>query len=127
MTTEASAKKRILIVDDEPHMVETLADILEDQGCAVSLASNGRRALRHVEEQPVDLVLMDVVMPEMNGLETFRAMKRLSPDTAVVMMTGHKVDHLVQEAVNEGSMVLQKPIDPATLVGLILTALRLAN
>jgi two-component system nitrogen regulation response regulator NtrX len=127
-TVERHSKNRILIVDDQPGMVETLSDILKDRGCTVTLASNGYQALRQVGQQSVDLVLMDVVMPGMSGLDTYRAIKHLRPQTPVVMMTGHKIDHLVKQAAQEGILaVLQKPVDPATVVGIVLAVLRLAN
>ena len=123
-----TTKNRVLIVDDQPGMTETLADILEDHGCEVTLATNGRQALRQVAEQPVDMVLMDVMMRGMNGLETFRTLKEVSPKTPVVMMTGYKVDYLIREAIREGTLaVLKKPVDPTILIGVVLTALRAGN
>lgn len=127
-TVESTVKNRVLIVDDQPGMVETLSDILKDRGCTVTLASDGYQALKQVGQHPVDLVLMDVVMPGMNGLDTYRAIKHLRPQTPVVMMTGHKMDHLVKEALQEGILaVLQKPVDPAAIVGIVLTVLRMTN
>ena len=124
----AMKKNKVLIVDDQPGMTETLADILEDRGCEVFLATNGMQALQHVTERRVDMVLMDVIMPGMNGVETFRAMKQVRPHTPVVMMTGYKVEHLINDAMREGSLaVLQKPIDPDMLVGLVLDTLQGRN
>jgi DNA-binding NtrC family response regulator len=118
-------KKKVLIVDDQPGMTETLADILEDEGCEVATATNGVQALQHIAAHSVDMVLMDVIMPGMNGVEIFRALKRVSPHTPVVMMTGYRVTHLVQDAMNEGSVaVLQKPVDPGLLVGIVLNTLQ---
>jgi DNA-binding NtrC family response regulator len=118
-------KTKVLIVDDQPGMTETLADILGDQGCDVARATNGRQALEHVATHSVDMVLMDIIMPGMNGVETFRALKRVSPYMPVLMMTGYQVPHLVQDAMHEGSVaVLQKPVDPGVLVGIVLNTLR---
>jgi DNA-binding NtrC family response regulator len=118
-------KNKVLIVDDQPGMTETLADILADAGCDVALATNGVQALEHVTEHTVDMVLMDVIMPGMNGVETLRALKQLSPHTPVVMMTGYQVTHLINEAMHEGSLaVLQKPVDPGLLVGIVLNTLQ---
>jgi len=118
-------KNKVLIVDDQPGMTETLADILEDKGCEVAMATNGFQALQHVAMHSVDMVLMDVIMPGMNGVDTFRALKRVSPQTPVVIMTGYQVHHLVQDAMEEGSVaVLQKPVDPSLLVGIVLTTLQ---
>ena len=117
-------KNKVLIVDDQPGMTETLADILQDKGCEVAMAANGIQALQHVATHTVDMVLMDVIMPGMNGVETFRALKRVSPHTPVVMMTGYQVAHLVRDAMEEGSVaVLQKPVDPGLLVGIVLNTL----
>lgn len=118
-------KNKVLIVDDQPGMTETLADILEDEGCEVATVTNGVQALQYVAAHSVDMVLMDVIMPGMNGVELFRALKRVSPHTPVVMMTGYKVTHLVQDAMEEGSVaVLQKPVDPGLLVEIVLNTLQ---
>jgi CheY-like chemotaxis protein len=127
-TCERTGKNRVLIVDDQPGMVETLADILKDRGCMVTMASDGYQAVKQVDQHPVDLVLMDFVMPGLNGLDTYRAIKHLRPQTPVVLMTGYKMDQLVKQATHEGILaVLQKPVDPATIVGIVLAVLRLTS
>jgi two-component system nitrogen regulation response regulator NtrX len=121
----AMKKNKVLIVDDQPGMTETLADILEDEGCEVILATNGIQAIQRIAEHRVDMVLMDVIMPGMNGVETFRKLKQMRPHTPVVMMTGYQVEHLIKDAVREGSVaVLQKPVDPGLLVGIVINTLQ---
>ena len=119
-------RNRVLIVDDQPGMAETLADILEDEGCEVILATNGAQALQQAAKHRIDMVLMDVIMPGMSGVDALRALRQVNPQTPVVMMTGYKVEHLMKEAMREGSLaVLQKPVDPGVLVGIVLNTLEL--
>jgi CheY-like chemotaxis protein len=72
---------RLLVVDDEPEIRETLADILISEGYSVDTAANGAEALREVEKHPVDLVLLDLTMPVMDGWSFFSAVRR-DPRTA---------------------------------------------
>ena len=84
-----SEPARILVVDDTPHNVKLLADVLTARGYVVSTASSGKEALEKVVSEPPDLVLLDVVMPEMSGYAVCRAIRN-GPDTTrlpVVMVT----------------------------------------
>lgn len=113
-------KIRILVVDDEEDMVASLADILSDFGYAVETATSGAVALERVRERPPDCILMDIRMPGMNGVETFREVKRLCPECFVIFMTAYAASHLVDEALAEGAIeVLSKPLAPERLLALI--------
>jgi DNA-binding response OmpR family regulator len=79
----------ILIVDDEPAMRESLREILELEGFQVSQAESGELALEILEQNTVDLMLLDLKMKGMDGLETTEAAKQLSPDTVIIMLTAH--------------------------------------
>src|SRR5512144_3072189 len=79
----------ILVVDDELAMREGLREILELEGFQVSLADSGEAALDVLEQAPIDLMLLDLKMKGMDGLETIEAAKRLSPETVIVMLTAH--------------------------------------
>mgnify|MGYP002641921165 CR=1 FL=1 len=113
-------KAGILIVDDDPGMSETLADILSETGYGVAVAGDGYRAMAMIKEKIYDVALMDIKMPGINGVETFKEVKRLSPSTGVIMMTAYALEDLVQEALAEGALsIFYKPLDIDRVVGLI--------
>lgn len=110
----------ILIVDDDVGMGETLSDIMEEKGYCTVIASDGYEAIQKVKEVDFDVVLMDIRMPGMDGVETFKQIKSIQPATAVVMMTAYAVDGLVKEALREGAHgVIHKPFDVERMLGLI--------
>jgi len=96
-------QERVLIVDDEEQMRDLLAKILEKNGFQVSMAGDGNQALALLEKEPVDLVVTDVRMPGMDGMEALKAIKELSPEVVVIIMTAFgSIDQAVQ-AVKEGA------------------------
>jgi len=110
----------ILIVDDDVGMCETLSDIMEDRGYHTVIALDGYEAIQRVKEAAFDVILMDIKMPGMDGVETFKQIKRIHPETAVVMMTAYAVEDLVREALSEGAYgVLYKPFDVERMIALI--------
>jgi len=110
----------ILVVDDIPTMTETLADILEAKGFVVLAATSGAEALEILRTQPVDILLTDVKMPEMNGLELYRKTRKLYPKLATIFMTAYAADELIQQARVEGiTAILEKPVDMHFLFTLI--------
>jgi len=103
---------KVLIVDDDTGVLETTADILETHGYRVVVASSAAAALKQVRREDFDLALIDIVMPDMNGVQLCRQLKRLSPSTMVIMMTAYSVEELVSQAIAEGACkVLYKPLD----------------
>jgi two-component system response regulator PilR (NtrC family) len=96
-------KERILIVDDEQEMRDLLAKVLEKNGYQVATAGDGESALALLEREPVDVVILDVVMPGLSGMEALKAVKELNPLTVVLIMTAFgSIDQAVQ-AVKEGA------------------------
>ncbi len=113
-------KANILIVDDDPSMSRTTALVLGRKGYAVEVAEDGPTAIGKVQEAPFDLILMDIKMPLMNGVETYKRIKALRPQAAVIMMTAYSVEDLIQEALQEGACgVIYKPLDIERTVALI--------
>lgn len=113
-------KLRILIVDDDPGMTRTTALILEHKGYRVDTAEDGLAAIDRVRTTPFDVILMNIKMPVMDGVETYKRIKAIQPGTAVIMMTAYAVKDLIAEALQEGAYgVLHKPLDIARLVKLI--------
>ncbi|MBW2306806.1 MAG: response regulator [Deltaproteobacteria bacterium] len=111
---------QILIVDDDPGMTETLADILCDKGYGVNVAGDGYKAIEKGKEGRYDVALMDIKMPGLNGVETFEKFKQISPLTSVIMMTAYSVGELVKEALMKGAYdVIYKPLDIEKLITMI--------
>ena len=110
----------ILVVDDVRSMRLTLGGILEDNGHNVVTAENGYQAIEAVKGTHFDLIFMDIKMPGINGVQTFREVKKLDSDAAVIMMTAYSVEDLVKEALEEGAYaVVYKPFDMDRIVALI--------
>lgn len=113
-------KVSILIVDDETGMRETLYDILEDMGYHTAIAVDGHEAIQKVKDNAFDVILMDVKMPGMDGVETFKEIKKIHPGAAVVMMTAYAVEDRLREAMREGAYsVVHKPFNIERIIGLI--------
>lgn len=106
-----AAKESVLVVDDDKGMRFTLEGIIDDEGYAVSSASDGYEAIELAREISFDLVFLDIRMPGINGVETFLELKKIIPDSRVVLMTGFSVEALVKQAKDEGVLaVLYKPV-----------------
>lgn len=107
-----SEKLRILVVDDDRRMARTLVDILKVQGYEAEAAYSGPEALEEVKEKRFDCVVADIKMPEINGVELYKAIKEEQPDLPVVLMTAYSADKLVTEGLEEGAIAsLTKPLD----------------
>lgn len=111
----------ILVVDDNLDLCDTLKDILEMENYAVTLAHGGEQAVELVRTARFGRVLMDIRMPGINGVDAFKEMKKISPDTPVIMMTAFAVEDLINEALREGAFAaLQKPLDFDVLLDTIM-------
>lgn len=110
----------VLIVDDEVNFANILSKILTKKGYATTTVNNPVEAINLIRDKPFDAVLMDVKMPVMNGLETYRHIKIICPRAAVILMTAFSIDDLVRDAVKEGVYaVIRKPIDIDMVVNMI--------
>jgi CheY-like chemotaxis protein len=113
-------KANILIVDDDIEMTETLSDILTDLGHHVEIANDGFKAIQKAKTQTFDVILMDIKMPAMNGVETCKKIKHIQPKVAVMMMTAYSVEDLVAEALKEGAYgVWYKPVEIEKVIELV--------
>ena len=107
-----SKKTRILIVDDDANFCNTLLKIMDKKGYDTTTAQSGQHALDLMKEKVFDVVFLDIKMPAMNGIETYKRIKVIRPGTIVIMMTAFSGDDLVREAIKEGAYtVLSKPFD----------------
>jgi DNA-binding response OmpR family regulator len=110
----------ILIVDDERNMRATLADILSDEGYEVVAAESGERALELLEDRAFDLVLLDIRMAGMDGMEVFHQIRRKKSDAQVVLMSAFSSDLVRRQALDEGAIAfVRKPLDVESLLKLI--------
>ena len=113
-------KASILIVDDNVSLCKTMSFVLEHKGYAVTTVNSGYEAVERAQGKSFDMVFMDIKMPLMNGVETFKKLKGIRPAAAVVMMTAYSVEDLVQEALKEGACgILYKPLDMEKVVAII--------
>jgi DNA-binding NtrC family response regulator len=117
--------RRALVVDDDRAMVKTLSDVLTYKGWEVSGAYSGAAAVEAASRERFDVVLMDIKMPGMDGVDAFKAIKQARPSTPVVLMTAYATRDRILEAEREGVLsVLPKPVDIGRLLALIGDALR---
>ncbi len=112
------SKTEILIVDDEPDMLEMLKRSLSaDLNCRLSTASSAESALRTLSDSHIDLALIDIKMPEMDGLELLELIKRKWPDLTVIMMTGYGTIDTAVYAMKQGAYdFITKPFDHEALL-----------
>jgi two-component system nitrogen regulation response regulator NtrX len=104
-------KKTILIVDDEESICQTLGGILIDEGYEVVTAGSGEEALRILEEEPPNLVVLDIWLPGMDGIEVLKTIKAAHPHLQVVMMSGHGTIETAVKATKLGAFdFIEKPL-----------------
>jgi len=102
----------ILIVDDEASIRQSLEGVLTDEGYSCALAADGADALAKLRSLRPALVLLDIWMPGMDGLETLRRIKELQPRTPVIMMSGHATISTAIKATKDGaSDFIEKPLE----------------
>lgn len=115
---------KVLIVDDEAPIRKAFAGLLEDRGLSTAMAGGGTQAMAWLAGESCDIVLLDFSMPGMDGLAVLREIRRLHPETVVIMITGYAEVALVVEAIKLGAYdYLLKPPDPDYLLMTITRAL----
>ncbi|MGE0680169.1 MAG: response regulator [Candidatus Binatia bacterium] len=111
---------RILIVDDEKNLRFTLTEILQEEGYEVRAAATGEEAVAMCEKESFDVVLLDVRMPGMDGVEVFRILRRQHEKARIILMSAYAVDDLKRAALDEGAIAfLDKPLDVRKVIALI--------
>lgn len=111
---------KILLVDDNEAYTDSIMDILEDEGYSVQTANSGEQACAITGNNQFDLILMDIKMPGMNGVETFLKMKEQNPHVNVILFTAYALSELIQIAYANGILaVLKKPLNIDQLGDLI--------
>jgi DNA-binding NtrC family response regulator len=113
-------KTLILVVDDKFSDRETLKTILEDKGYRVATAKDGTEAIEMVKSKHYDIIFLDVILPGIDGVETFERVKGIDPEVTVIMMTGYTEEDLVRKAVSEGAYTcIYKPFHMEKLIELV--------
>ncbi|MCU0580653.1 MAG: sigma-54 dependent transcriptional regulator [Desulfobacterota bacterium] len=111
---------KILIVDDEQIVRESLANWLQEDGYRIAVAADGSEALQKIKEFPFHIVLLDLKMPGLDGIQVLQAIKKDFPDTEVILMTAYGSVHTAVEAIKAGAYdYIVKPFDPEE-VGLLI-------
>jgi two-component system nitrogen regulation response regulator NtrX len=101
----------VLIVDDEPSIVQSLSGLLSDEGYKVSTAFNGHDALKVIDSDSPDLVLLDIWMPGLDGIETLKEIKKYNPHIQVIIITGHGTIETAVKATKLGAFdLVEKPL-----------------
>ena len=114
------AALRVLFVDDEEELVATVVERLELRGIAATGAVSGEDALARIEAQPFDVVVLDVRMPGMGGLDVTKRIKRSHPDLEVILLSGHGAKDEANAGLCLGAFdYLQKPVDLEELIAIL--------
>lgn len=110
-------KLKVLLVDDEEEFVETLADRLEMRDMEAGAVFNGEQALDAVKKEEPDVIVLDVKMPGIDGIEVLRRVKKAYPNVEVIILTGHGTEKDEEAARNLGAFdYIRKPADIEFLV-----------
>ena len=118
----------LLLIDDEPNILSTLRRALEIEGYAVEVAGSGRLGLEKLGKRDFDLVMLDVMMPELDGLQTLKLLREKDPELPVVMMSGHATIETAVQATKLGAHdFIEKPLSTEKTLLTIKNALQLAN
>jgi DNA-binding NtrC family response regulator len=106
-----NTKAKVLVIDDEPVVRRSVTRALESEQCTVEQAGSGTSGLLALDRQPFDVVLLDLRMPEMDGVETLGRIKERWPDTEVVVITGYPTVETAKQAVRLGAYdYVAKPV-----------------
>lgn len=113
-------KPVILVVDDESDMCEMLVTILYEEGYVTDIVNRGKDAVKKVKDGGVDFVMLDIMMPEMDGIETLRQIKAVRHDIPVVMITAYATLKTAQESMRLGAYdYITKPFNLGCVRGVI--------
>jgi len=111
---------RVFLVDDEEELVSSMSQRLENRGFVVETAFDGESAVKFLKENDVDVMVLDQVMPGMDGIQTLREVKKFKPGLKVIMLTGYGTIDTAIEGIKAGAVeYLIKPCDTVQLTEMI--------
>jgi len=109
---EGPMTEKVLLVDDEVDFLDTLSERMKDRGINVSTTTSAEEALKKVDAESYDAIVLDLMMPEMDGLELLKAIKKKRPELQVILLTGYASVGKGIEAMKFGAVdFLEKPAD----------------
>jgi len=112
----------VMVVDDDPKIRESLCDLLEEKGYHVTVANDGKDAIEKAKKMPQHILIVDLKLPVLNGIETYMFMKRINPKVRAILMTAYREEaaYLVNGAIDRDIYTcLYKPVNPDSIVTLI--------
>jgi len=115
-THTGGTRKQILVVDDEPEVLQYFKKVLQPERCTVDVATRGEEAVKKVSEKTYDLIFLDLFLPDMDGAKTFAQIRKIDPDANVVLITAFPDSEIVGRAMRHGAVsLLIKPIPAAEI------------
>ncbi|RWU02987.1 response regulator [Pseudodesulfovibrio sp. S3] len=118
-------KIRLLLVDDETDFLTAYSRRFERRNAEITIASSGQEAIDKIRDAEFDVVILDVMMPEMNGIETLRRIKAIAPDLPVIILTGHADSKTLIQGMDFGAFdFMLKPVGTDELYFKVLDAVR---
>jgi DNA-binding NtrC family response regulator len=116
--------KKILVIDDEPIVRKSCEKTLTPEGFDVTLAASGKEGLDFLEKETFDIILLDLKMPDMDGIEILKKVKERWPSTLVIMITGYSTVETAVQALRLGAFNhIEKPFTPSTLIAAVREAI----
>ncbi len=113
----------VMLLDDEPIVGRRLEAGLKKLGCGVEVYEDSSKALSRISEKPFDIVITDIMMAEVNGIQILEAAKKANPNTKVIVITGFATVSLAREAMEKGAFdMIAKPFKPSDLRALVVKA-----
>jgi DNA-binding NtrC family response regulator len=110
-------EKKVLLIDDERDFLEALSERMRNRGLNVATAASATEALRKAEKETYDVLVLDLNMPEMDGLETLKILKGNNPRIHVIILTGHaSVENGISAMLSGAEEILEKPSNVDTLI-----------
>lgn len=116
------ADHRILVIDDNKDFADVFCDMLKANNYKAESCYGGEQAIDMVKENEFDIMFLDIRMPDMDGVETLKEIRKIRPDVMVIMMTGYSMDDMVHKAIEaNASEIIYKPFEIDKVLGLIST------
>lgn len=123
-----SGERKILVVDDNLEFAEMVTRILEEEGLQVFIAPDGNKAIEKVLSESPELVLLDLKLPDIDGMEVFKKIKAINENTAIIIITGYGGEQVAVDFMKAGAMdFLSKPVEKGALSRAVWNALKMRN